>query len=259
MDPNQLTPNIHFEPIQQPFIPPTPKSSNKLFFVIGGLIIILIGIFGSYYLTKSNSKPPVKGCSLEARICPDGSAVGRTGPNCEFTPCPQITTTPTPTPNLINESSPSAIANWKTWINNTYGYEFQYPNNWFINPNNGSEILSDASLDGYNYPDYVISFSIDVPFPDRVDITASVGTKKEVGDKVFETKIADLNVGGHRAARFQTIVLPGSATDAHNKKEIKVVLGSKYLYIEHWIDPPRKNTVEINKIFDQILSTFKFL
>lgn len=27
-------------------------------------------------------------CTMEAKICPDGSAVGRTGPNCEFAPCP---------------------------------------------------------------------------------------------------------------------------------------------------------------------------
>ena len=28
-------------------------------------------------------------CTMEAKLCPDGSYVGRTGPNCEFTPCPQ--------------------------------------------------------------------------------------------------------------------------------------------------------------------------
>ena len=27
-------------------------------------------------------------CTQEAKLCPDGSYVGRTGPNCEFTPCP---------------------------------------------------------------------------------------------------------------------------------------------------------------------------
>lgn len=27
-------------------------------------------------------------CTMEAKICPDGSAVGRTGPNCSFAPCP---------------------------------------------------------------------------------------------------------------------------------------------------------------------------
>ncbi len=27
-------------------------------------------------------------CTMDAKICPDGSAVGRTGPACEFAPCP---------------------------------------------------------------------------------------------------------------------------------------------------------------------------
>jgi len=27
-------------------------------------------------------------CTQEAKLCPDGSAVGRTGPNCEFSLCP---------------------------------------------------------------------------------------------------------------------------------------------------------------------------
>ncbi len=27
-------------------------------------------------------------CTLDAKLCPDGSAVGRSGPNCEFAPCP---------------------------------------------------------------------------------------------------------------------------------------------------------------------------
>jgi hypothetical protein len=27
-------------------------------------------------------------CTMDAKMCPDGSAVGRQGPNCEFAPCP---------------------------------------------------------------------------------------------------------------------------------------------------------------------------
>jgi len=27
-------------------------------------------------------------CTMEAKICPDGTAVGRVGPKCEFAPCP---------------------------------------------------------------------------------------------------------------------------------------------------------------------------
>lgn len=33
------------------------------------------------------------GCTLEAKICPDGTSVGRSGPNCEFSPCPNSTLT----------------------------------------------------------------------------------------------------------------------------------------------------------------------
>ncbi len=27
-------------------------------------------------------------CTQDAKLCPDGSYVGRSGPNCEFSPCP---------------------------------------------------------------------------------------------------------------------------------------------------------------------------
>ncbi|MBU2037389.1 Gmad2 immunoglobulin-like domain-containing protein [Patescibacteria group bacterium] len=32
--------------------------------------------------------PSFQACTEEAKLCPDGSYVGRTGPNCEFAPCP---------------------------------------------------------------------------------------------------------------------------------------------------------------------------
>lgn len=38
-------------------------------------------------LTIINSNDPIA-CTQEAKLCPDGSAVSRTGPNCEFAPCP---------------------------------------------------------------------------------------------------------------------------------------------------------------------------
>jgi hypothetical protein len=39
--------------------------------------------------------PKPVACTEEAKICSDGSAVGRTGPNCEFAPCPEETGTVT--------------------------------------------------------------------------------------------------------------------------------------------------------------------
>jgi len=32
--------------------------------------------------------PTSKACTLDAKLCPDGTYVGRTGPNCEFATCP---------------------------------------------------------------------------------------------------------------------------------------------------------------------------
>lgn len=39
----------------------------------------------------TNTKTMVpQACTEEAKVCPDGSAVGRTQPNCEFAPCPRV-------------------------------------------------------------------------------------------------------------------------------------------------------------------------
>ena len=51
-------------------------------FVAAFAILAAAGIF---YAT---SRPPWVGCTLVTKVCPDGSAVGRHGPNCEFDPCP---------------------------------------------------------------------------------------------------------------------------------------------------------------------------
>ncbi|MFZ3073897.1 MAG: hypothetical protein WA093_02075 [Minisyncoccales bacterium] len=43
-------------------------------------------------LPGQNNPATSTACTMEAKICPDGSAVGRTGPNCEFASCPETNT-----------------------------------------------------------------------------------------------------------------------------------------------------------------------
>jgi len=43
-------------------------------------------------------------CTQEAKLCPDGSSVGRTGQSCEFAPCPTEATKATST-GLANPAS----------------------------------------------------------------------------------------------------------------------------------------------------------
>ncbi len=59
--------------------------SNVLLIAI--IFVILGGLgAGAYYFLQKNQP---KACTTEARICPDGTLVGRTGSNCEFEPCPE--------------------------------------------------------------------------------------------------------------------------------------------------------------------------
>jgi len=45
--------------------------------------------FLNYSLWQLNAGAPKQvGCTMEAKLCPDGSSVGRIGPNCEFAACP---------------------------------------------------------------------------------------------------------------------------------------------------------------------------
>ncbi|MCX6713887.1 MAG: hypothetical protein NTV48_02165, partial [Candidatus Vogelbacteria bacterium] len=37
---------------------------------------------------KNSNEPEPIACTMEAKLCPNGSAVGRSGPKCEFAPCP---------------------------------------------------------------------------------------------------------------------------------------------------------------------------
>ncbi len=49
--------------------------------------VVFSGIVGG-------ATPSPKACTQEAKLCPDGSSVGRTGPNCEFAQCPALNPEP---------------------------------------------------------------------------------------------------------------------------------------------------------------------
>lgn len=57
---------------------------KRIIFLVIGLILLA----GSGWLMWEQISPRQPGCTLEAKLCPDGTAVGRTGPDCSFAPCP---------------------------------------------------------------------------------------------------------------------------------------------------------------------------
>jgi len=67
--------------------PDTIKPNKKLVFVALAVLIFAGVSFGVYYMWLFNNSEQII-CTMEAKLCPDGSYVGRTGPNCEFEKCP---------------------------------------------------------------------------------------------------------------------------------------------------------------------------
>lgn len=49
---------------------------------------LLVGVTFAVVVSSRPDDGGMRACTEEAKICPDGSAVGRTGPNCEFAKCP---------------------------------------------------------------------------------------------------------------------------------------------------------------------------
>ncbi len=58
--------------------------------VLVGLVILIVA--GGYVAWAQPAGMPTVpqgvACTMEAKLCPDGSYVGRSGPKCEFTACP---------------------------------------------------------------------------------------------------------------------------------------------------------------------------
>ncbi|MEK7176860.1 MAG: hypothetical protein AAB719_00980 [Patescibacteria group bacterium] len=59
--------------------------------IIFGLITLLtLAIFGVLVGLSGSKSDEQVFCTQEAKLCPDGSYVGRTGPRCEFAECPSV-------------------------------------------------------------------------------------------------------------------------------------------------------------------------
>jgi hypothetical protein len=83
---------------------------NKYVAIIG---LILLAVAGAVWtLSTRIAVAPIEGqaCTKEAKICSDGSAVGRSGPNCEFAACPEVAPTPTPVPTPLPSATSTPIA-----------------------------------------------------------------------------------------------------------------------------------------------------
>lgn len=187
-----------------------------------------------------------------------------------FSPTSKKTSPSIPTPSSISTESisptPDPTADWKTFIDNKWGYSFKYPSNWFLNNNIVSEYpwplngLSDPKYDfqqtynaitTYMYPNQVWSEMTNIAFFDSLSQihlyeTGNIGKSK--GKKIFTGITQDnfpYEIFEINASEKEE---PYSGVEAYilnGQKLVKVTLTS---YNQQSIS-----------LFNQILSTFKFI
>lgn len=235
------SPNIPETP-ETPSTPVSPKPDKRLkagLLGIAGLVVtVILTSAGYWYGTKSAN---LKTQSIK--------------------PQPK-TQTLTPTSVLVDGPTfpLGSTDNWKIYINNNYQYQFRYPSTWVLIANkdyvtlyseNSKEVPSETNARVAVYPENPTLYN-------SVDINEPVGTRREIGDKVFEEKIADLLLNGQVAAKYSIDVLPGSQTDAVPGILVKVKIDSLALYIRLYT-PYETTPQNLIDTFSQILSTFQFI
>ena len=209
------------------------------------LVVILIAVvmLGGGYLAyqqtnKDSSTPPPNQvvCTQDAKLCPDGTSVGRTGPNCEFAACPNP------------ESSPSAeTASWKTYTNNNYSFRFNYPQDWKISTQIGTDNSSFfITLIAPNQRSQLgDNINIDV-HDNRTNLSIDQYIRKIAGSDPYQYKTVEVN--GLQAREYLDLPEASYVRRIYIKHE-------SYIYeisIQSDVD-------EYLAIFDQILSTFRFI
>ncbi len=87
------------------------KYTREIIAVAAVLLIVFTLAFAD---KTAEPKPEQFACSEEAKICPDGSSVGRTGPSCAFAECPApaatTSTTDPATPPTPEPTKPQILA-----------------------------------------------------------------------------------------------------------------------------------------------------
>jgi hypothetical protein len=201
--------------------------------------VALIGMAAIIFLKNPNLiRPKQQACTQEAKICPDGSAVGRTGPNCEFAPCP----TPKST------TSPNETSDWKTYRNEKYGFEIRYKSEWKMLEGSSAvkwyPASSKSNLDSHILNLWWYSPDIRYGIEPRCDLTKTCN------------KIASMT-----ANKGSTIFEIYRPTEEYRKQ---IDLPQTFLYAfvinsDQTVTPEFSTELLTIDEFKQVLSTFRFL
>lgn len=232
------------------------SSNNKMFVIVAASVLLTSAItgFAVYSWQKSANEKAIN--ILEQQIISLKEQIST---------IKDVNTTPQPTsaPALTPLPTGSSIINWKTYINEAYGYQISYPKNWYLNSPNqkgydplclentqnqsiievSKEKLQSCGFIGEQLPPEDAEFTIFVLNEEWQNFPDILGDPDEI-----------ITIDGEMASKY-------FFTESSNLPNVQAVRiyfnynGKGYLIFLKQSDLKGN----YDPIYDQILSTFKFI
>jgi len=157
---------------------------------------------------------------------------------------PQNLLPPHATPPAATSSPPNtqtiSITGMKTYTNTEYGFEFQYPENWSFYAGTFYSPFSKFNLVGAPLGE---DYQLDPPILVNI-VTPDFADRAVISRKNLGAVESDVVVGDIRGVKYKYIEESPRISIDISLGELRMILGAKKQYEE---------------VFDQILTTFKFL
>ncbi|MFA6254333.1 MAG: hypothetical protein WC640_03780 [Candidatus Paceibacterota bacterium] len=211
----------------------------KKYFIIVVVIVLIIVVGVVYwrfkYVFKPIAEPNQVACTQEAKVCPDGSSVGRQGPNCEFAACP---------PSAISEMTKT---DWEKYLPSIKSlFTKRFPNEQVEEGSRSMEILKAFKISGINFSLVTLG-------------TGGASTDEEILVALIDNQIKIVDVVNSDNTT-QTIFLSGASV--MHGDEIQIFPSKDLIFVANWansIDRSRSchlkaylwNNAEESFIFDQ--------
>ncbi len=169
---------------------------THIFIVVLAAVIIIGGVvFLSKKQTTATGQPQQIACTTDAKQCPDGSYVGRQGPQCEFAACPGANAAPSSV-SSNNTSAPITLAHLYENKVNGVGYSIRYPDLYKLDT-------------GYTYDSFGpnksikgVKFTIDPKFSYKTNLSADsyISVEQKPGTNVCSANLFlnDVSVLPHK-------------------------------------------------------------